>query len=189
MENSYIAQLVKPVTNKSSSRKVWSVDLETVWLPFFTATNAMGNTAIKHEALGCPLRLGYNKDGSVKFRIDGKPVIQVAKDIASNVRLVRENFVAGLQSFAHEVFTNHADLYKAEVAKNIEAGKPVSAYDANKLTLALAEIAKQAKAEADKQAKTEADRAVVEQALAHAEAETPTEANTDKSKGKVKVKA
>ena len=67
MDNNYIANLLKPVTNKSSSRKVWAIDLETVWVPFFTATNAMGGTSIPHEALGCPLRLAYNKDNSVKF--------------------------------------------------------------------------------------------------------------------------
>ena len=42
----YIKNLLKPTANKATSRKVWSIDLETVWLPFFTATNAMGDTAI-----------------------------------------------------------------------------------------------------------------------------------------------
>ena len=48
----YIKNLLKPTANKATSRKVWSIDLETVWLPFFTATNAMGDTAIPHEAIG-----------------------------------------------------------------------------------------------------------------------------------------
>jgi hypothetical protein len=42
----YIKSLLKPTTGKTSSRKVWSIDLETVWLPYFTACNAMGDSAI-----------------------------------------------------------------------------------------------------------------------------------------------
>ena len=66
MENTtYIKALVTPQAKQAgNSRKVWSVDLETVWLPFFTATNTQGDTAIPSEALGAPLRLGYNKDGT-----------------------------------------------------------------------------------------------------------------------------
>ena len=172
MENqSYIASLVKPITNKSSSRKAWSIDLETVWLPFFTATNAMGGTSIPHDALGCPLRLGYNKDGSVKFSSTGKPIIQIAKELNASVRMVRDNFVAGLQTYAHDIFTTQADLYKAEVTLNIEAGKPISSRDGNKLSQALIEQARQAQALADKEAQALANKATIEQALNHAEAE------------------
>ena len=172
MENqSYIASLVKPVTNKSSSRKAWAIDLETVWLPFFTATNAMGGTSIPHDALGCPLRLGYNKDGSVKFSSTGKPIIQIAKELNASVRMVRDNFVAGLQTYAHDIFTTQADLYKAEVTLNIEAGKPISSRDGNKLSQALIEQARQAQALADKEAQALANKATIEQALNHAEAE------------------
>jgi hypothetical protein len=46
----------------------------------------MGDTAIPHEALGAPMRLVYNQDGSVKFSKAGKPVVKVAKDISDNVR-------------------------------------------------------------------------------------------------------
>ena len=180
-ENNYIASLVKPITNKSSSRKAWSIDLETVWLPFFTATNAMGGTSIPHDALGCPLRLGYNADGSVKFLKSGKPLIQVTKEVAASVRMVRENFVAGLQSYAHEVYTTQADAYKAEVALNIEAGKPIAKRDNAKLTEAIANLAAQVKAQADKEAQAQADKAKVAEAMLHAD-NTP-----DKSKVKVRA--
>ncbi|MDP3062489.1 MAG: hypothetical protein Q8O40_04650 [Chloroflexota bacterium] len=36
---SYIAALLQPQPSKPTGRKVWSIDLETVWLPFLTATN------------------------------------------------------------------------------------------------------------------------------------------------------
>lgn len=172
MENNFIASLVKPVTNKSSSRKAWAIDIETVWLPFFTATNAMGDTAIPHDALGCPLRLAYAKDGSVKFSTTGKPVIGIAKELNASVRMVRENFVAGLQAHAHEVFTQHEDLYKAEVLENIKAGKPISERDGLKLSQALAEQARQAQMEADKASQAEADKATVAEALTHADKES-----------------
>jgi hypothetical protein len=35
----YIKSLVMPNGKKPAGRRVWSIDLETVWLPFFYATN------------------------------------------------------------------------------------------------------------------------------------------------------
>jgi hypothetical protein len=92
----FIKTLVRP-NGKSSGRKVWSVDLEMVWLPSFTATNTIGDTRIPHEALG--VRFKHNPDGSVKFSKSGRPVIKVAKDISDNVKLLRENFVAGTDKY------------------------------------------------------------------------------------------
>ena len=40
---SYIKNLLKPTATKATSRKVWSIDLESTWIPFFTATNAMND--------------------------------------------------------------------------------------------------------------------------------------------------
>ena len=57
----YIKSLLIPSIKKPQGRKVWSIDLEQVWLPFFTATNTQGDTAIPVDALGCPLRLGSIK--------------------------------------------------------------------------------------------------------------------------------
>ena len=68
---SYIKSLLQPTTKRESGRKVWSIDLESIWLPFFIATNVQGDTAIPHDALGALLRLAYEKDGSVKFSKTG----------------------------------------------------------------------------------------------------------------------
>lgn len=138
--NNYIASLFKPQT-KSQGRKVWSIDLETVWLPFFTATNTLKVTDIERDALGAPLRLAYNPDGSVKFNEkSGKPVIRVAKPIADSVRLVRENFVAGLQSYTHEVVTSHEQDYNNMVKACLKAGKPILKNDKEKLENAMTAI-------------------------------------------------
>src|SRR4030042_5333398 len=107
----YIKNLLMPTTKAPQGRKAWSIDLETVWIPFFTATNVMGYTAIPVDALGCPLRLGYNKDGSVRFGRNGRPITRVAKPIAQNVTLVRENFVANLKQYAEAVADGKAEEY------------------------------------------------------------------------------
>ncbi|GAJ15229.1 unnamed protein product, partial [marine sediment metagenome] len=59
----YIKSLLLPNAKSPRGRRVWSIDLETAWLPFFTATNTMGDTAIPADALGAPIRLAYDKDG------------------------------------------------------------------------------------------------------------------------------
>ena len=77
MENTpnYIKSLLIANTKKPQGRKVWSIDLETVWIPFFTATNVEGNTEITPYVLGNPLRLQYDKSGAVRFSQSGKPVM------------------------------------------------------------------------------------------------------------------
>jgi hypothetical protein len=151
----YIASLLKPQV-KSQGRKVWSVDLETVWLPFFTATNTAKATAIPHEALGAPLRLAYNPDKTVKFNErSGKPVIRVVKELADSVRLVRENFVANLQQYAGSVRKGNPEGYSNEVRLNAEAGKPIVSADREALDKAITEAMSEAMK--DKQSPNEAE--------------------------------
>ena len=145
---SYIKSLLRPNGQKSTGRKVWSIDLESAWLPFFTATNTEGLTLIPQEALGAPLRLGYEPDGSVKFNSKtGKPVIKVVKDLSDAVRLVRENFVAGLQQYVTTVQSKQEEAYKEQVRMNIEAGTPIRERDKQALEKAIAEMVELAMAE------------------------------------------
>ena len=164
----YIKSLLTPNTKQPQGRKVWSIDLQQVWLPFFTATNTMGDTAIPSEAIGCPLRLGYDKAGQVRFSQAGRPVIRVAKEIADNVRLVRENFTANLLNYAGSVMRDNADGYKAQIEMAKKAGDPIYQHDKNQLSNAL-----KARAEAE----------AVAEAVAKAEREAK-EAEAAKSKGK-----
>ena len=153
----YIKALLIRNGKKPAARKAWSIDLETVWLPFFTATNTVGDTAIPSDALGAPLRLAYNPDGSVKFSKAGRPVTKVAKELADNVRLVRENFTAGLQGYANMVITQNPEGYKAEVERARKAGEPILAHDKDNLDEAIQKSieAKLAEAEAEATAKPE----------------------------------
>lgn len=126
-----------PQTKQPNGRKVWSIDLETVWLPLFTATNAIGKTAIPADCLGAPLRLAYEKDGTVRFTESGRPVIRVAKELSQTVALTRGNFTASLIAKTNEIRTANLDLYKAQVEANYKAGQPIIKRDSDKLTSAI----------------------------------------------------
>lgn len=164
----YIKALLKPTTSNPKGRKVWSIDLETVWLPFLTATNLMGDTAIPHEAMGAPLRLGYDADGSVKFGKSGRPVVKVVKEIADSVKLVRENMIAGLMAFTHEVVEFDPEGYQGQIIASIEAGKPIIEKDNRALTEAYAAIAEAeriaAQTAAEKVAAEKAEKVAAEKA-------------------------
>ena len=152
----YIRALLIPNGHKPKGRKVWSIDLETVWLPFYTATNTMGETHINPDALGAPLRLAYDADGSVKFSKSGRPVVKVAKELSDNIRLVRENFSASLISYATGVIAENPDGYKAQVETARQAGEPIVRKDNDKLQQAIAKRVEQELAEAKAQAEAEA---------------------------------
>ena len=149
----YIKSLLLPNGNKPRGRRVWSIDLESVWLPFFLSTNTVGDTAIPVDALGAPLRLAYNADGSVKFSKTGRPVTKVAKEVADSVRLVRDNFTAGLVAYAGSVIANKPEDYKAQVEQAREAGEPIIAKDRANLDKAIANAMVEAVAEAEVKAK------------------------------------
>jgi len=91
--------------------------------------NTMGDTAIPLDALGAPIRLGFDKDGSVKFSKSGRPVLKVAKPITDTVTIIRQNFVANLQQYSEQVATDKAEEYTRQVQMAITAGEPIIAHD------------------------------------------------------------
>ncbi len=122
----YIRSLVRPsVSGNKNGRKVWSIDLETFWVPFFTATTTSGAKVVSSEALGAPLRLVKDTDGAVKFSKSGKPVIKVVKEIADGVKLVRENMVANGLAYIQDVRQTNPEGYKATTEAAQEAGSPI----------------------------------------------------------------
>ena len=133
----YIKSLVIPNGNKPRGRKVWSIDLETVWLPFFMATNLMGDTAIPNDALGAPLRLSYNQDGTAKLNKSGRPTIKAVKDIADTIRNVRENFTAQLTGYAGQVIQDKPEEYKQLVEVSHQAGQAIIAKDKQAISEAI----------------------------------------------------
>lgn len=194
----YIKALLTPTAKAPAGRKVWSIDLQAVWLPFFTATNAMGDTAIPAGAIGCPLRLGYDKAGAVRFTPAGRPVVKVAKDLADSVRMVKDNFTANLLSYAGNVIKEHGNEYKAVVQAATIAGESLYQIDRANLESAIAvkaaaeaaaAVAAKVKAESAAAAVAAEAEAIVkaEAAAAVVEAEAAAaEAPTGKGKGKRK---
>jgi hypothetical protein len=132
----FVKRLMMPVGKRQTSRKAWSIDLESVWIPFFTATNTEGASAIPAEALGCPLRLGYDKSGGVRFSQSGKPVIRVAKELSDSVRIVRENFTATLIQHYEDVQASMPKDYEANVKANLKAGEIIAKVDSENLAKA-----------------------------------------------------
>jgi len=125
----------------------------------------MGDTAIPSEAIGCPLRLGYDKAGAVRFTQSGRPVVRVAKEIGDSVRLVRDNFTANLLNYTGNVIKDNGEGYKAQIALAKKTGEPIIQHDRQQLHNALEAKAK-------------------EQAEAVAKAEAEAEAEAVKSKGR-----
>ena len=158
---SYIKQLLRPNGSKRQGRRVWSIDLETVWLPFFHATNVMGDTAIPADALGSPIRLAFDKDGAVKFSRTGRPVTRVVKDITQTVTLVRENMVANLQDYTAQVAEAKANAYKASITQAVKAGKPIMEKDKQELDKAIQAQMEQALREAEAQPQPEQEKEAV----------------------------
>jgi len=155
----YIKALLVRNGHKPAGRKVWSIDLETIWLPFFMATNVMGETHIACDALGAPLRLAYNTDGTVKFSKTGRPVTKVVKELSDQIRMVRENFTASLASYASGVVAENPEGYKAEAQKAIHAGEPIVVKDRQALEEALAKAVEEAVKEAEAKAEAESKQA------------------------------
>ena len=154
---SYVKALLQPATQKTDSRKMWSIDLNAVWLPFFTATNVQGQTAVSKEALGAPLRLAKDKDGTVKFSQSGRPVLRVAKELSEQIKVVRENFTASLVNYAGTVAKQNPDGYKSEVEACQKAGQPITAQANIDIEMAIAKANEQMKmAEAIEKAASDA---------------------------------
>ena len=128
---------------------MWSIDLETVWIPFFLATNTTKATAIPSDALGAPMRLAYDKDGEVKFTKSGRPSMKVATEVAAQVKTVRENFVANLQSFTGKVRTQEKDAFKTEVEAALKAAEPIAQKMDEDLTMAYLRLQEKAECEAE----------------------------------------
>jgi len=121
-----IESLLMPRQNsKAKDRKVWSIPLEGIWLPFFIATNVEGKTDISSESLGAPLRLARDTDGAVKFSKKGRPIFRVVPELAEQIKIVRENFSAQLQAYANAVKAQNPEGYKAEIGKAQNAGRPI----------------------------------------------------------------
>lgn len=188
----YIKQLLIPNGTKPTGRKVWSIDLETVWLPFFHATNIMGDTQLPADALGAPLRLQYNADGTPKFSKAGKPQIKVVKELADGVSLVKANFIATISDFSASVINGNPEAYQSQIAEAQKAGHPIITRDKANIAEAVQAQMLRAIAEAEGETTPAPETAPEPGAGEGEETGTPPEAESEeqpKSKRRAKAKA
>ena len=122
----YIKALLMPTSRNAGERRAWSVGVESVWVPFFLATNVVGETTLPDDVLGMPLRLAKSKDGAVRFSTSGRPVLKVAPELNAQIGIVRDNFVAGLQSYTGMVQQERQDDFKAQVEAAQRAALPIA---------------------------------------------------------------
>ena len=163
---SFISALVTPGPGAASGKKSWSVDVESVWVPFFTATNAQGDTNVSPETLGAPIRLAVDKPGVVRFTANGRPSMRIAPELTQQIRVVRENFIASLMNYTGTVIEENGDAYKAQVERNQAAATPLLEQDAKVLQEEMDRIAARAAEETACEEKPEEK--------AEEKAETPT---------------
>lgn len=130
-----INELLKPV--QKSSRKLFGLDFETTIVPFFTATNVAGKTAIPVEALGAPLRLRRDSEGQVKLGKTGRPVVQVAKELKLATKMVVDNLAASMNHYANSVFSEQAEAYADICHKAQAVGQLITSKDTIDAQLAL----------------------------------------------------
>jgi hypothetical protein len=144
----YIKALLAPNRSAKGSRRAWGIDVEGVWVPFYTATNVMQETAIPDEVLGAPIRLAKDRDGEVRFSTSGRPVMRVHPELNAQINLARENFVAGLQSFTGGVMEERPDAYREAVEAQQAAAKAIFEAEAKDIAAAEEKLRAQAQAEA-----------------------------------------
>src|SRR3989304_1704464 len=121
----YVSALLMPHAESKSDRRVWSVPLLAVWVPFFTATNVAGETNIASDVIGAPIRLQKNQDGTPKFSKNGKPVLRTARELSDQIRLVRDNFTFGLMAYTENIRKTMPAEYKAQGEAAENAGAPI----------------------------------------------------------------
>ncbi len=149
-KENFVHTLMKPSPNKAKDRSVWGLPLQGLWIPFFTATNTVGESHIDAGALGCPLRLSVGKDGVPKLKDDGTPRYQVDKKIGDAVNGVKDNFAFGLMAFVASTQKAMPNEYKAQVAAVQKAGEKVLEQDQTALDNYMAELEEVAKEAAAK---------------------------------------
>lgn len=159
---------------KPVDKKVWSIGLETVLIPYLTASNAIGATCLNGDVLGCPVRIARNEDGTPKLNKSGKLVTSVHKQIRTQVANMRDAYIAQLRNATRFVQSTETEAYNNQVkianrmgAEAMQSERSLIAkYEAIK-----AEAEAEATAEAETKATAEAEATAEAKATAEAEAE------------------
>jgi hypothetical protein len=142
----FLTALLAPSKGTRGSRRAWGIDVETVWVPYFTGTNVEGKTELPDDVLGAPIRLAKTRDGEVRFDNNGRPRMRVAPELNAQVTLVRENFVSALMARVGLVIEERPDEYRQQVAAQQLAGEAVMKQQAHDVAVAAETLRIQAEA-------------------------------------------
>lgn len=122
-----VKSMLKPQAKSGGDKRAWSISVRTTWVPFFTATNVKGLTAIEPDVLGAPERLARDKDGGIRFSKSGRPVMRVHPVLAEQVKTARDYYEANLLGFVGNVAREMPSKYKAQVELAQRAAEPITA--------------------------------------------------------------
>jgi hypothetical protein len=144
----FLTALLAPSKGTRRSRRAWGIDVETVWVPYFTATNVREETELPDDVLGAPIRLAKTKDGEVRFDANGMPRMRVAPELNAQVNLVRENLVSAMMARVRTTIEERPDDYRKQVAAQQLAGEAVIKQQAHDVTVAVEKLRLEAEAQA-----------------------------------------
>jgi hypothetical protein len=134
--------LFKPVEKKSQDRKVWGIGLSVYWLPFFTASNAAGETNLPPDVLGAPLRVRRDKNtNEPRIGSNGRPSFMVAEPLRLQIQKAQDNVIATLVDYTREKQELHPAEYASQVQMAAEAGAPIMVKDVADINDAFAKLA------------------------------------------------
>ena len=125
-----VKSMVTPRHKPVSEKRAWSIGVQSVWVPFYMATNAAGLTEVDSHSLAHPVEIAYGKDGLPRFTEDGRPVMRINKALAGQVRTARENYEGQLREFVRNIQAEMPDAFKAQVESIVSVLTPAPAPDA-----------------------------------------------------------
>jgi len=123
----------------------WGIPLRE-WVPFFTATNVDGATAIPLEDLSVPVRLRRDNAGAVKVNAKGLPVYETVMTIKRQVLLAKARVLFNMQSSVAQIRSEREEAYADTVSLMQTKGDVIRAGEERILADHQREVARQRKA-------------------------------------------
>ena len=144
-----------PAPARSISRKAWGIDVNTVFVPYFTAMKTIGAEGVQDlpdAALGAPIVLARDKTGNVRVSKAGRLSYKVNPDLGLLIKRQQQNYIARLQQETGVIISEAPKAFAAQVVAQQAAGQPIidqDGYDMMVFEEALAEAQAKAEAEAE----------------------------------------
>jgi hypothetical protein len=145
------ASLAAPVA-RSISRKAWSLDVGSFWVPVITAAKVFGGEGVQNvsnEALGAPIVAARDKNtGALRISSKGQVSFRVHPEIQEFVKAQMSGYASNMLRMVGVIQHESPEAYIAQVAAQQKAGKPT--VDQDILDITAFEIAKLEAAEAER---------------------------------------